>query len=350
MSVAVALSILLPTFNGERFLAEQVHTILAQSWGDFELLVVDDGSTDGTPALLASLAPGDARLRVLPSHGNRGQKARLAQLREEAHGALLAIADQDDRWDEHKVERLIAALGDRDLAFGQSTIIDAAGVPTGHTLLDLLPPAPSPGDRLVYLFKPMVSAHAAVARRALYRPDSFARTHPFDWLQSLDAVFGRGLVYVPDAVTFHRIHGANQSNANAGVRRSALGRLDPAELRRKRNLKLTERWMFHQRLEHLAFSPHLSDETRGVFARAHRAVARQWFEQDRRWSLAHRALEMELLALLTPLAGSDADLAVARKWLRRLCRANVHPLNIAFHAAVTAIGARKARASASAPS
>lgn len=341
--MTACLSVLLPTFDGERFVAEQVASILGQSLGDFELLVVDDGSRDATPAMLADIARQDRRVRLLPSTGNWGQKLRLAQLVDASAGELLAIADQDDCWAEDKLALLVNQLGSRDLAFGRSAIIDARGEPTGVTLLDLLPPPPSVGDRLIYLFKPMVSAHAAVARRAVYRAQGFARTHPFDWLQSLDAVFGRGLVYVPEAVTWHRLHDGNQSNARAGISRSWRGRWRLDELRRKRNLKLTERWMFVQRVEHLAFSPCLDEVTRAVFGRVHRLVSAHWFEQDRRWSLADRALATTVIDLLAPLAGSPSDLALAIKWMNRLCRANVHPINFAFHTAVTVLGPRRAR-------
>ena len=58
------LSILMPTYNGARFLVEQVESIFAQTDGDFELLAIDDGSSDETPAMLRDLAARDGRMRA----------------------------------------------------------------------------------------------------------------------------------------------------------------------------------------------------------------------------------------------------------------------------------------------
>src|SRR4051812_45980480 len=107
-----AVSILLPTWNGAVFLAEQLDSILEQTLADFELLVVDDGSTDGTAEIAARYAERDGRVRLLPATGNRGQKARLLELLAEARAPLLAFSDQDDVWDAGKLEALAGGLGD----------------------------------------------------------------------------------------------------------------------------------------------------------------------------------------------------------------------------------------------
>src|SRR5687767_9524988 len=93
-----SISILLPTFNGEHYLAEQLDSIFGQTFRDFELLVIDDGSTDHTRAILADYAARDRRMKILPSkYGdtkyrdtipNRGQKHRLIELLRAARGPL----------------------------------------------------------------------------------------------------------------------------------------------------------------------------------------------------------------------------------------------------------------------
>ena len=56
-------SVLLPVYNGARFVAEAIESVLAQTFADFELIIIDDASTDETPAILARLASRDARAR-----------------------------------------------------------------------------------------------------------------------------------------------------------------------------------------------------------------------------------------------------------------------------------------------
>jgi glycosyltransferase involved in cell wall biosynthesis len=73
-------SILMPVYNGARFLDEQVRSILAQTHGDFELLAYDDGSTDDSLAILRRHAEADPRMRVVAGGENMGQNAALKTL------------------------------------------------------------------------------------------------------------------------------------------------------------------------------------------------------------------------------------------------------------------------------
>src|SRR4051794_37226143 len=150
-----ALSILLPTYNGEPHFTAQIESILAQSWEDYELLIVDDGSTDSTPAIAAAFAARDPRIRLVESAGsNAGQKARLIQLLRASRAPLISIADQDDVWDRERTRRLIEALGDKALAYGRSDLIDGEGRPLGVNLAANFGGAPEPGDRIALLFTP----------------------------------------------------------------------------------------------------------------------------------------------------------------------------------------------------
>lgn len=88
-------TVLLPVWNGERFLRPAVESILGQTFADFEFLVVDDGSTDGTPRILAEYT-GDRRLRVLRNLENRGLVASLNVGLGEARGKYVARMDADD--------------------------------------------------------------------------------------------------------------------------------------------------------------------------------------------------------------------------------------------------------------
>lgn len=85
---------ILPVHDGERFLAEAVDTVLDQGHPDLELLVVNDGSTDGTPEILQGY--GD-RIRVLDQEHSGCAAARNLGL-EEARGELIAFQDADDLW------------------------------------------------------------------------------------------------------------------------------------------------------------------------------------------------------------------------------------------------------------
>jgi glycosyltransferase involved in cell wall biosynthesis len=343
MAPVPRVSVLLPTWNGAAYLDAQIGSILAQDMANLELIAIDDGSSDDTVARLAHHAAVDPRVRVLPSTGNVGQKARLMELLRAACGDVVAFADQDDVWDSAKLGRLLAAKGDRMVAFGRSEIINGAGEPQGMTLLDMLPPLPSPDDHLVYLFKPMLSAHGMVMNRAAISETAFHRTHPFDWLLSLDAAFGGGLVYVEDAVTFHRIHASNQSNGRLGRTLSWGERYAWPELRRRFAVRATERWMLVQRLEYLTYSAAVSPDLRQVFRRAHDRCVSAWFDQNRAVVLHDRSLREELTTLLRPLARTAAEWAHADATLGRLVRAPAEPVNAVRQVGSFLRGRRKPR-------
>ncbi|WP_129126149.1 glycosyltransferase [Geomonas oryzae] len=128
-----AVTVLMPVYNGARYLREALDSILAQSFTDFELLVIDDGSTDGSPELVASCE--DARIRLVRRERNMGLIATLNQGLELARADLVARMDADDVACPHRLERQVAEFRERPglvLLGSDLEIIDAAGVPIGY--------------------------------------------------------------------------------------------------------------------------------------------------------------------------------------------------------------------------
>ena len=99
-------SVIIPTHNRAGFLAQAIDSVLSQTYANFELIVVDDGSSDGTPALLASYDKALVSLR----QENRGPAAaRNAGIRAARH-PLLAFLDSDDQFTRHKLALQVAAM------------------------------------------------------------------------------------------------------------------------------------------------------------------------------------------------------------------------------------------------
>jgi glycosyltransferase involved in cell wall biosynthesis len=87
-------TVLLSVYNGDRFLREAIDSVLGQAWEDFELLVVNDGSTDGTATILKSYS--DARLQIITNERNIGVPASLNRGLAHARGEYIARIDADD--------------------------------------------------------------------------------------------------------------------------------------------------------------------------------------------------------------------------------------------------------------
>ncbi len=109
MSTPPKVSVIVASYNGERFVAETMHSILRQTFIDLELVVIDDGSTDGTRTILRGLADADARMRVIEKD-NEGLIATLNRGIAEARGAYIARIDHDDIMRPARVERQAAFL------------------------------------------------------------------------------------------------------------------------------------------------------------------------------------------------------------------------------------------------
>jgi glycosyltransferase involved in cell wall biosynthesis len=102
-------SCILPVFNCERYLAEALDSVFAQDYRPLEIVVVDDGSTDGTPAVIAAYSD---RLRAI-RQDNAGPSAARNQGIRIARGEFIAFIDADDRWHPQKLARQMARFAAR---------------------------------------------------------------------------------------------------------------------------------------------------------------------------------------------------------------------------------------------
>jgi glycosyltransferase involved in cell wall biosynthesis len=106
-------TVIIPVYNTERLLDRCLESVVRQSLSDIEIICVDDGSTDGSPALLDSWAERDARIRVIHQTNGRQGKARNAALRV-ARGEYVSMIDSDDYIPEEYFERLYSAATEAD--------------------------------------------------------------------------------------------------------------------------------------------------------------------------------------------------------------------------------------------
>lgn len=134
MNDSPAITVLMTVFNGGRHLAPAVQSILSQSHTDFEFLIVDDASTDGSIETLQSLAAEDSRTRLLLNDRNKGQTACLNQGLREAKGKWIARQDADDLSMPHRLAaqwQVVRSCPDIVLVGVNGWIINEEGAVTG---------------------------------------------------------------------------------------------------------------------------------------------------------------------------------------------------------------------------
>ncbi len=233
---APPVTVLMAVYNGERHLREAVESVLGQTMKDFEFLVIDDGSTDGSPSILSSYS--DPRLRVVRNERNLGLIASLNRGLTEARGEWIARADDDDVNDPRRLELQLAKLqrDAADICFAETVDIYPGGVEV-----------PGPYGRLTWAqrrwlaqFRNAFGAHPAVCFRkekivALggYSTEFFSSEDYELWDRCLAA--GLEFSYLPERLVRHRIrpdnvssrHAASQVEATARIRLRALRRVWP---------------------------------------------------------------------------------------------------------------------------
>jgi glycosyltransferase involved in cell wall biosynthesis len=124
------ISIVLPTYNGARYLAESIESVCRQTYAAWELIVVDDASSDETPQIIAAFCARDPRIRSVRHETNRRLPAALNIGFAAARGALLSWTSDDNHYQPTALEELAGLLAERpdiDFVFADYAIIDDAG-------------------------------------------------------------------------------------------------------------------------------------------------------------------------------------------------------------------------------
>jgi teichuronic acid biosynthesis glycosyltransferase TuaG len=133
-------SVIMPAYNAGRHLAESVRSVQAQTYAAWELIIVDDGSTDDTAEVARSLAAADARVRYV-RRPNGGQGAARNTGLGEARGRLIAFLDADDLWLPGKLAAQLAVLEEKgvDLVYTDGYIFSDEGAESADERFYILP-------------------------------------------------------------------------------------------------------------------------------------------------------------------------------------------------------------------
>ena len=120
------------TCNGEAYLAEQMESLLAQTYPIDEIIVQDDGSKDGTVALLQKYAAAHPVIKLYSNESEHGVNNNFFTAMRRAHSDYIAICDQDDIWELDKVEKQMMAIGDKLLCTCRSKPFSTDGSPVNY--------------------------------------------------------------------------------------------------------------------------------------------------------------------------------------------------------------------------
>lgn len=214
------ISVAMATYNGEKFLREQLDSILNQTYKDIELIVCDDCSTDSTWSILQEYQQKDKRIRCYKNEKNLGFKKNFGKAISLCNGEFIALSDQDDIWIPEKLEESIKYINEYDMTCSNASLIDKNNLPLNLTMQkDILrfDFFPTNQDQLLchLCHKNIVQGATILAKTNFIKeclpiPDVF----PFhDHWFALFAATHNGIKYIDKPLLLYRKH-TNQQTIN----------------------------------------------------------------------------------------------------------------------------------------
>ena len=246
-------SIAMCTYNGERFLREQIDSLVAQDYPNLEIIIADDKSTDSTFQILEEYQQRHSNFRVLQNETNLGFVKNFEKVISLCSGEYISLCDQDDIWFPHKVSSLISEIGSASLIYSKLSMIDEKGNPISKSLLEKRLHGTC---HLGLLFSNCVTGHASIVRKetalaALPIPKNIDyHDHWFAFVAAAD----KGIKASDQILSLYRIHDTNASfrknmGKPKGLLRKKLERITKAKIRLKKRIAFLEGALTCQYLE-----------------------------------------------------------------------------------------------------
>ena len=216
-------STIVPVYNGTRWLRATVESLLSQTWPHHEVILVDDGSTDGSSELLVQLSE-DSRIKVV-RQANAGVAAARNTGIGVATGDYLAFCDQDDLWLPSKLERQLPLFSDT-VGLVYSGVEFRYPDRSRHAV-----PSGSPADFDTTLANNGICSCTVVARRELVdRVGAFEGDRALmgvdDWHLWLKLLNVTASAFAPEVLAVHRVHDNNYSSREGAMLSASLACLD----------------------------------------------------------------------------------------------------------------------------
>lgn len=129
-------SVIMPCYNMERFISDTIDSVRRQTYPHWELLIVDDASTDGTVGIVKKHCAQEERIQLVVKPIHSGIADTRNQCIKMANGRFLAFLDADDLWHPEKLEQQLQFMTERNIGFSYSSYdcVDENGNPTGNTI------------------------------------------------------------------------------------------------------------------------------------------------------------------------------------------------------------------------
>ncbi|MGD9718978.1 MAG: glycosyltransferase family 2 protein, partial [Sulfurimonadaceae bacterium] len=221
------ISIVLATYNGERYLDKQLDSLVQQTVAPYEIIICDDNSQDNTLSI-AQKYKTKLPLKIYKNEVNLGFTKNFEAALQKATGDFILPCDQDDIWESTKLETLLAAIGKNSLVYADSLLVDENGNSLEKTLAQKLKNNfISSHSALNFLYDNSVSAHAMMFKKELLDLlFPFPTQTYFDTYIAATAASLEGVVYVDKTLVHYRQHTNNTLGNKKKIKRSLLEKVN----------------------------------------------------------------------------------------------------------------------------
>lgn len=204
-------SIALCTYNGEKFLAAQLDTLIAQTYKNLEVIAVDDCSTDNTYEILKTYAAKYPWFRIYRNAQNLSFLKNFQVAVSYCKGDLIALCDQDDLWLPEKIEMQVNAIGDNMFIYHDSEFINEDGTLVNQRVSDIL--NLYRGDcPEVFLLHNCVSGHSMLIKKELLAHAGSFEGYYHDWWLAYVATNIGTIDFLPQCLVQYRQHNASDTD------------------------------------------------------------------------------------------------------------------------------------------
>jgi glycosyltransferase involved in cell wall biosynthesis len=206
-------SIAVCTYNGERFLAKQLDSILNQTYKNIEVIVVDDCSSDRTVEILKETQNKDSRLKYFVNERNLGYNKNFEKAVTICTGDYIAISDQDDIWLPNKIVRLLSCIDGKLMVYGNSAFINEEDKLMGSLIIHPSQELSKVVDYRNILIENFVTGHNVLfSRKALEFILPFPEKSFYDWWMGFVMLYENQLCFCDEVVTHYRVHTSSVIN------------------------------------------------------------------------------------------------------------------------------------------
>lgn len=216
----VLVTVILGSYNHERYVAEAIESVLSQTFPDLELVIVDDGSTDSSRKIIEQYQTKDPRVRAFFHEKNMGIARTANDCLKQAKGRYLSFIGSDDVWYLHKLERQLDLMrcNEDKILWSEGQVIDSYGALTGQVVTQVIGSSPKKSGNLFQelLIEDFIFGQSTLLKTKYAQEIAFNEGYRYvnDHLFFIDLARKHDFLFMPEPLSKYRIHGQNTTSKN----------------------------------------------------------------------------------------------------------------------------------------